>query len=153
MLLKSNVDPQVQEARKRSALIDRQIETDAFARRNKCSVLIMSGSHEGNFLLTDSFAALSDLSGAPENLDPLGTANPDLFRKHLLLEAKKLAWVMLLGLGEDEPSYRRAIAEKMENADNTLDRDCAELILNLWSFDGCRKASLEEGRPEAYDKM
>jgi hypothetical protein len=90
------------------------------------------------------------MSGVRESPDPA------LIRKHILLAAERMVSIARGGgaLGEDGSAYLRALEDKMTDGKlQALDEEVADLITKLWSFEGCRRMSLRQGRPEAYDKM
>jgi hypothetical protein len=152
LLLKRPIDLEAEEARKRSAHIDKQIEADSSVIRNRCSVLLLglSCDRECKMLLTDGFATLSNMSGVEEKLDPAP------IRKHLHLEAERMASiardVQIVG-GDDSP-YVRALGDRLNDGKlQALDGEVADLITKLWSSENYRKVSSWRGRPEAYDKM
>ncbi|KAK0620048.1 hypothetical protein B0T14DRAFT_223135 [Immersiella caudata] len=154
MLLKP-VDPEVEEARNRSARIDKQIKADSFVHRNTCSVVLQNllVSRESKLLLADSFAALSSASGAERKLD---SSTISAIRKRLHLEAEHMARLaqQIQYPSDEESVYLDALEKKMQDGKlQVLDQDVAFLIRSLWSLEACRRESLQRGRPQAFDKI
>ncbi|KAK4448318.1 hypothetical protein QBC34DRAFT_407201 [Podospora aff. communis PSN243] len=160
MILKGSIEPEVEEARKRSAVIDKQIQADSIIHRNKCSVVLQGVgiSEESVFLLSDAFAALSTASGA--KVMPVSPANnPGPIRKRLHGELKAMANIARRTyhrIPNDEllVEFLRALDEKTEGGHlQILDHEVARLINNLWSLDGYKREALECGRLEIYDRI
>jgi hypothetical protein len=157
MILKGAIDPEVEEARKRSALIDKQIQADSILHRNRCSVVLQGVgiSQESVFLLSDAFAALSTTSGA-KGMPDSPTIDPGPIRKRLHLEAETMARVarQVRNPSDEESVYLRALDEKMRDGKlQVLDHEVCRLINNLRSLDGYKREALELGRSEIYDRM
>jgi hypothetical protein len=157
MILKGPIDPEVEEARKRSALIDKQIQADSILHRNRCSVVLqgVGVSQESVFLLSDAFAALSTASGAKGMADsPAIDPSPIKNRLHLEVEAMARVAQQIRSPSSEELVYLRALEEKMRDGNlQTLDHEIARLLNNLRSLDGYRRLALEWGRSEIYDRM
>lgn len=133
MLLKSTVDPEIAEARKKSANIDKQIQADSAVERNKCSLMLMHGSQESKAVLADSFAALTrEVVDLPTMIDP----SP--IRESLLCEANTMAWIARQTdeLGADALECLRALEEKTSHGSlQTVDEEVVESLAKLWSFE------------------
>ncbi|KAK0643294.1 hypothetical protein B0T16DRAFT_459458 [Cercophora newfieldiana] len=151
MLLKSNIDPEVAEARKRSANIDKQIQVDSAVERKKCSLMLMHGSQEGKVVLTDSFAAV-----AREEADSPTVIDPSPIRESLLREANMMMSIarQARDFGDEWLGHLDALEARTTNESLlALDDEVVGLLMGLWSAESCKRSSLRRGRPEPYDKM
>lgn len=156
LVLKNPVDPVVEEARKRSVALDRQIEADAMRERANCQVLLMFGKHESKMLLTDTAANISQRPELGGGLDLVAAADPSPVRKNLLSQANDFARIAQAteNLSNQEAIWTNALAEKAASVNpKELDGDVVQLVNNLATSPGFRKACQQHGRLEAYDKI
>jgi hypothetical protein len=147
ILLKPPVDAETEEARKRSAQIDKQLEADAVANRNKCTVMIPTRNAMEVMLLTDNFVTLSSRADGDEKADPAGRT--ESIRRQIQEEARQMV-LALLGerfhrpAGEQDEKFRDDLYLRLESEDTILDPDVIQLMEELW---------LSAERPGTYHNM
>ncbi|KAK3324403.1 G-protein alpha subunit-domain-containing protein [Cercophora scortea] len=141
-------------ARKRSAFIDKQIETDFYTRR-KCSVL-MWGSYESKMLLVQHFMAAGVPSGAAADLLTDASSAVRQIRRDALLEARRVVESVVrcrMNIGEDAMASAKRLLERMEEEDAVLDVEIARAVEELWLLPTLRAECVRAGRPEAHDNL
>ncbi|KAK5661155.1 hypothetical protein OQA88_11046 [Cercophora sp. LCS_1] len=152
-------DPEAQEARQRSAQIDRQIEADSMKERTKCSIMLTEGSHENKVLLMETFALLSSNDGNEECRD-LSTST-ELVRGNIYRETQTMveeALHPLIGsstfnLNEEDTEYELAQSIGRRLSRDDLSEDLSETLTELWSSPRFRHACRRVCRPEAHDNL
>jgi len=146
----------MEEARKRSARIDKQIEADSFAQRNKCTIAFLSGSYESRFLLMDAFVAFStssSMSGASSEINLQNAV--ETIRGNIQSEAMYMVDVDGVSPtpSSSDVAARTFLVEKYADGDATLDWEFAEAMERLWSSRDHRTACVRQGKPDAYNEM
>ncbi|KAK0636768.1 hypothetical protein B0T17DRAFT_89718 [Bombardia bombarda] len=145
------------EAQKRSALIDKQLETEFNAHR-RCTVLTC-GSHEDKALLMEHFISMSSTApGSSANLDVNSPSVVALIRRHVFLEAKSMVeatakhnWQTCKGVREN--LFARTLLEKMEEEGATLNKEIVQYLEDLWQSKEFQTECVRVGRPEAYSNL
>jgi len=116
-------DSEEEEARKRSAMIDKQIEEQSIASRNTCTVVIAWGRHAPNILLTDTFARLSIADGAvAKGRDLPGVADSSniqsvtgCIRRQIAREARKMVSAYRTEtMGEQEVELTKKLTDLLD---------------------------------------
>ncbi|KAK3379061.1 hypothetical protein B0T24DRAFT_144859 [Lasiosphaeria ovina] len=146
---------QAAEARKRSAVIDKQIAAD-FEKR-KQSVLVW-GEYEAIVLLVENFMKASSSSRARSDSQALAVElDVDLeaavvpIRRNVLLEARRFV-ESLLDVVEEHSDMEQAVGlvKRMKAKNATLDDKMALSIEELWSSKAFRTACTAAGKPDAF---
>ncbi|KAK1755433.1 hypothetical protein QBC47DRAFT_189312 [Echria macrotheca] len=164
-LLKLPVDAETEEARKRSAQIDKQLEADALANRNKCTVMIPAGSGLVRMLLVDGLATLSSSADGDEKADPVGRT--ESIRGQIQEEAREMVDILIVERCSSSTSEQdeklRDLFERLQNKDAILDPDVMHLMEELWEsierpgtyhnivIDAFRRASSKSFSPTIQD--
>ena len=156
VLQRNPADAEMEEARKRSARIDKQIEADSFAQRNKCTIAFLSGSYESRFLLMDAFVAFStssSMSGASSEINLQNAV--ETIRGNIQSEAMYMVDVDGVSPtpSSSDVAARTFLVEKYADGDATLDWEFAEAMERLWSSRDHRTACVRQGKPDAYNEM
>ncbi|KAK3687969.1 G-protein alpha subunit-domain-containing protein [Podospora appendiculata] len=141
-------------ARKRSAFIDKQIETDFYTWR-KCSVL-MWGSYESKMLLVQHFMAAGVPSGAGADLMTDVSSAVMQIRRDALLEARRVVEGVVrcqMNIGEEAMACAKHLLQQMDEDDAVLDMEIARAVEELWSLPTLRAECVRAGRPEAHDNQ
>lgn len=136
-LFKGVTDSEEEEARRRSAMIDKQIEEQSVASRNTCTVVIAWGRHAPNILLTDTFARLSTDGAVGRGRDLPGVAEalnlPSIIgciRRQIQWEARKMVSAYVTEtMGQEEAELTNRLTELLDgNGEGIVSGEAQELM-------------------------